>query len=518
MKLRNALVASAHTLASKAGASVLRKGGNAIDAAVATSLMLGVVEPAFSGIGGGGFALIHLASGETTALDYRETAPAKSTADMFQRAAADANSVGPLAVATPGLLAGHALLLEQFGTMKFKEVALPAINAAKSGVSSPSLSHRILQENRTGALDKLKRFPDSARLLGANGRATQFSTLPLLSKTLSRLAKDGPEGFYSGNLPEEVSTFLRRLGGILSEDDFARYAPKARRPVEGEARGFRVVSMPPPSAGGTLLIYGLEILAELSGRIHAATEAERLLVVRDVLRSMLAEKSSFGDPEFIGATDQIVSKSAVRRKAEELLFSTNRPGNAGAADGPGSTSHFCVVDSSGNVVSATETIECYFGSGVTIPSLGVIMNDEMHDFDAAPGRPNSVAPGKRPVSSMSPTIILKDGSPFLVVGGAGSERIISSIFQVTTNILDGMMGLEEALAKPRIHPTAEGLMLEGGFDEGTVRELGRLAGDVHVRDNLDPYFGGVQAILINQDKRVATGGADPRRFGAADSV
>ncbi|MDV3278663.1 MAG: gamma-glutamyltransferase [Nitrososphaerales archaeon] len=518
-RLHNAVVTSAHPLASEAGASILRMGGNAVDAAVATSLMLGVVEPAFSGIGGGGFALIHLASGETTALDYRETAPAKSSADMFQRIAADANSVGPLAVATPGTLSGHALLLEQFGTMKFRDVARPAIVAAKSGVSVSSLSQRILKENRTGALDKLKRFTESARVFGVDGRSARFSKLPLLSKTLSKLAKDGPEGFYGGTTSKEISTFVGSLGGILSEDDFGRYAPKVRRPVEGEARGFRIVSMPPPSAGGTLLIYGLEILAELGNRARASTKAGMFRAVIDILRSMLDEKPSFGDPEFVdAATSQILSKSYVQKKAEEIWSGTNPTGGNRSSDGPGSTSHFCVIDSAGNVVSATETIECYFGSGVTVPGLGVLLNDEMHDFDTVPGRPNSVAAGKRPVSSMSPTIVFKDGSPFLVIGGAGSERIISSIFQVTTNVLDGGMALGRALAAPRIHPTAGGLMVEGGFDETTVSELRGLVGDVQVMGNLELYFGGVQAVLIDQDKRMATGGADPRRFGAAVSA
>ena len=481
--------------------------------------MLGAVEPAFSGIGGGGFALVHLSSGETTALDYRETAPGHSSADMFVRNPPDANSVGALAIATPGALAGHARLLDEFGTMRFAQVAQYAIDAAKTGVPANSSSRTILQENRMRTLDKVKRFPDSARLLGVDRGTALLGKLPSFSESLTKLAMAGPESFYKGDFPAAISEPVRRLGGILSEDDFWMYAPKTRTPVEGEVRGLGVLSMPPPSAGGTLLIQGLMIMEELEGRRHSATQAEKSSLVASVLTSILEQRRDFGDPDFVDVNpDRVLSGPAIQNLADKIRFGREGMGKSSIPAGSGSTSHFCVVDRAGNVVSTTETIECYFGSGVVSPDVGIILNDEMHDFETTPGKPNSVAPRKRPASSMSPTILLDEGSPFIVLGGAGSQRIISSIFQVITNVLDRKMGLAEALAYPRLHPTSEGLMVEGGFDEAAIPELTRLSGSIKRTDRLDLFFGGVQAAMVDKRKKKVTGCADPRRLGAAVSV
>jgi gamma-glutamyltranspeptidase/glutathione hydrolase len=516
-KFANGVVVSAHSLASEAGASILRRGGNAIDAAVATSLMLGVVEPAFSGIGGGGFSLVHLASGETTALDYRETAPGRSKPDMFEQGS-DANSIGPLAVATPGAVAGHARLLEEFGTMRFEQVAQPAINTAKSGGAVRNASQSVLKENRIGSLDKVRRFPDSIRLLGAEGGTEALMKLPSLSATLSTLGKRGPESFYAEEIPETISGFLQGMGGILSVEDFQRYAPRARKPVEGELQGLKMFSMPPPSAGGTLMIQGLRALEEL----HASTrltDAERFDVIARILRLLLEEKADFGDPEFVSvATNQMLSEKSVRELVDRVSSATTPGRGWQSGVGPGSTSHFCVADRNGNLVSVTETIECYFGSGVAVPDLGIILNDEMHDFDVAPGKPNSVAPGKRPASSMSPTILLKDDSPYIALGGAGSDRIISSIFQVLSNVLDRKMDLAAALAAPRLHPVGGLLRLESGFDAAAIGELKRRSWNVNSISGTDIFFGGVQAIMVDQEKRIVRGCADPRRLGAAASV
>ena len=279
-----------------------------------------------------------------------------------------------------------------------------------------------------------------------------------------------------------------------------------------------VLSMPPPSAGGTLLIQGLRILEDLERRADVLTEAERTSLTASVLESILEERPDFGDPDFVSvATNEMLSDSLVQRMAERI--SSGIGSERGSTPvGAGSTSHFCVVDRAGNAVSATETIECYFGSGVVLPGLGITMNDEMHDFETTPGRPNSVAPHKRPASSMTPTIVLDDGSPSMVIGGAGSQRIISSIFQVMTNVLDRRMSLADALVAPRLHPSDEGLMLEGGFDAAVVPELKRLFGRIRPRGKLDLFFGGVQAIVVDQGKKTTMGCADPRRLGAAVSA
>lgn len=493
---------SAHTLASEAGASVLRKGGNAVDAAVATSLMLGVVEPAFSGIGGGGFALLRMNDGRSLALDYRETAPLASTPGMFSDGS-DKNRIGPLAIATPGLLAGHLKLLEDYGTMNFADLAAPAIEVAKSGIKSVTLSQQMLKDRASFPSKKINRFRWSSRIYDGK---TKF---PLLAKTLDRLTIDGPSEFYRGHIPETFSRYVKEIGGILTEEDFERYAPKERKPVTGEYMGYDLLSMPPPSAGGALLIHGLQAAEELSTqwREHLPLSTVALL------RVMLREKGKFGDPEFVETpVASLVSRRAAKKAAESIGFRDGRLHLKSRHD-TGSTSHFSVVDRKGNVVAATETIECYYGSGVTIPGLGIVANDEMHDFDVTPGRPNSVAPMKRPASSMTPTIVLKGDVPFLVLGGAGSERIISSAFQTVRNIVEGGMSLARAVASPRVHFAGDRVEIEGGNPKGVVSELSNAGFSVHLRPRRDAYFGGVHAIMIEGSGEVS-GAADPRRKGA----
>lgn len=507
MKIRNGMVVSAHRRASEVGAAVLRKGGNAFDAAVATSLMLGVVEPAFSGIGGGGFALMHTAAGEDLALDYREVAPLDALSTMFSEGS-DSNRVGALAVATPGLLAGHAKLLEEHGTMEFADLARPAIDAAMSE-KSESLSWAMLEGSKSPATEKLARFESSANVfIGKN-------SLPLLGETLSLLSREGPGSFYEGQIPERVANHLKSLGGILSAEDFRRYVPKMRTPVSGEHSGYRLMSMPPPSAGGALIVKGLRILEEVGGVKVSPVEPDGVKVTAAVLKSMLSEKWKFGDPDFADVPlAAMLSGDSVRRAAEEVRSASSGP-PLDFLPGPGSTSHFCVLDKQGNAVAATETIECFYGSGVTVPGLGMVLNDEMHDFDVFPGKPNSVEPLKRPASSMSPTIALKDGEPSLILGGAGSERIISSVFQVASKVIDGKMPLPYAISEPRVHPVGGRLMVEGGLGDATLESLKKWGVPLEERPKHDLFFGGVQAIAVDVASGKVTGSADPRRQGAA---
>ena len=499
---------SAHRLASEAGVEVLRRGGNAFDAAVATSLMLGVVEPAFSGIGGGGFALLHTASGDDLALDYRETAPLEATASMFHEGS-DSNRFGPLAVATPGLLAGHSKILESYGTMKFRDLARAAIETAESGFAAKSVSRDLVTDGNPEVMRKFSRFKTTSEVfLGKPG-------FPLLAKTLRDVAESGPQVFYHGAIPSEIAGHLREMEGILSEEDFQRYAPKERKPVRGSYRGHDVISMPPPSAGGALLIHGLGALEELGG--IPVIEAISVDLLTDLIDSMLKDKARFGDPDFVEVPlAALNSKEAIKQTAKEIL--ARRPGALGSPTHDiGSTTHYCVVDREGNAVSATETVECYYGSGVTVPGLGVLLNDEMHDFDTVSGKPNSVAPLKRPASSMSPTILLKDGVPSLILGASGAERIISSIFQVITNVFEREMGLAEALTAPRLHPLREGLMLEPGLSNSDIRMLKSYGRVPKVGERPGLFFGGVQAIVVDQARGTVIGAADPRRRGEAVS-
>jgi len=499
---------SAHRLASEAGVDVLRRGGNAFDAAVATSLMLGVVEPAFSGIGGGGFALLHTSFGDDLALDYRETAPRKATASMFSEGS-DTNRVGPLAVATPGLLAGHSKILEMYGTMNFRDLARAAIETAETGFAARSVSRDLIAEGNVDVMRKISRFKATSEVF--LGR----TSLPLLAKTLRNVAESGPGEFYHGTIPSRIANHLREMEGILSEEDFERYAPRERKPVRGSYRGHDVVSMPPPSAGGALLIHGLGVVEELGGVPRG--EAARVDFIAALIESILKDKARFGDPDFVEVPlPGMISKDAIKKTAKEMLAPRPRGARTPSHD-VGSTTHFCVIDRAGNAVAATETVECYYGSGVTVPGLGVLLNDEMHDFDAVSGRANSVAPLKRPASSMSPTMLLKDGVPSLILGASGSERIISSVFQVITNVFERRIGLAEALAAPRLHPLREGLMLEPGLPDPDIRMLESLGWAPKVGERPGLFFGGVQAIAVDQERGSVIGAADPRRRGEAVS-
>lgn len=501
VKHSQGMVVSAHPMASKAGAAVLRKGGNAVDAAIATSLMLGVVEPAFSGIGGGGFALIRMHTGEISAIDYRETAPAGSTPDMFTEGS-DTNRVGPLAIATPGLLAGTSTLLDRYGTMKFADLAAPAAAAARDGLGSGSLSREMLRDKNSTPYKKIKRFQTSSEVFFGKKR------FPLLARMLEHLRLKGPAEFYHGSISESVARYLKGEGGQLTHEDLAVYAPKTRKPVRGKYKGLEVISMPPPSAGGTLLIHGLEVAEGLGQKKGDQLISNNIAL----MRLMLSEKWRFGDPDFVEVpAGSFLTDTAEEASAGKLLGASQyRPPRD-----TGSTSHFSVVDKKGNVVAATETIECYYGSGVTIPGLGLIMNDEMHDFDVVPGRPNSVAPLKRPVSSMVPTIILKDDQPFLVLGSAGSERIITSVFQTVRNVVEGGMSLAKAVASPRVHPAGDVLEIEGGMGASAISMMERAGNKTHLRSRRDAYFGGVHAIMIDPDSGKISGAADPRRRGVA---
>jgi gamma-glutamyltranspeptidase/glutathione hydrolase len=513
-------VSSAHKVASAAGASILRKGGNAIDAAVATSLMLGVVEPAFSGIGGGGFALIRLASGETGAVDYRETAPVAAAPDMYLRSSrSDANRIGELSIATPGILAGQTYMLDKYGSMKFSQVAEPAIREAKFGSMPDSMSSRILVENREGSLEKIRRFEASERLfVRPDGSTRRSFKLPGLSKILTRTAEEGISLFYGGKIAEIISKYIRGLGGILSTTDLEHYSPKLRKPIEGSYRGLSLLSMPPPSGGGVAIIECLNILEGFDSNMIGADNVAKLILLIRALNECLSDRRRIGDPDFVqNDLNHFLSKKYALRQSAKLQSGAIR-GTPKDRKLQGSTSHFSIIDSRGNIVSATETVECYFGSGVVIPDLDLIMNDEMHDFDPVRGGPNSVAPRKRPRSSMSPTIVCEDNRPLLVLGGAGSERIISSQVQVIVNVVDGKMPLREALAQPRLHPTSKGIAIEGGFDGATVRGLKKKFARVVVKPSLDLFFGGVNALYLDEASGAVVGAADPRRLGSTRKV
>ena len=523
------MVAAAHPLAAKAGRDVLKAGGNAVDAAIAASLTLAVVAPAFSGLGGGGFMLIHQTkTGKSVALDYRETAPEAARADMYQidkdgNVENDANSIGHLAIAVPGQVRGYAIALERWGTMPIKSLAKSAVRYASHGYPLSKTIGKIFRENRDHARDKIQRFPALGRVFGRGAvpRTGQRIRMADLASSLGKFAVEGSDLFYSGPVARMIVTHVAEGGGILTLEDLAGYEARIREPVVGDYRGFEIVSMPPPSSGGITLIEVLNILEtfRLSSFKHNAKDF--IHIVAEAVKLGYADRGRYiGDPDFVNVpTERLVTKGFA--EARRKLISPYRvnldvlPGVIDPYEG-GSTTHFTVADKDGNVVAATESIECCFGSGVMVPGAGIIMNDQMHDFDPVPGSINSIQARKRPLSSMAPTIVLKDSRPLLCLGSAAGPRIITAILQVLLNVLDFGMPVHEAVAAPRFHCQGSALSLEGGVPAKTQAGLVELGHVIERKRKLDLFFGGVQAIHIH--KREMTGMADPRRDGTAMGI
>lgn len=522
-QFKSGIVVSAHPLATRIGVSILRKGGNAVDASVAASLGLGVGAPAFSGIGGGGFALIWLAREEKALfVDYRERAPHAAKMDMFRvtssgKVVQNENSVGYKAVAVPGAIAGHSLMLEKYGRMKFGEVITPAISHAREGVQvTKALAYAWKQ-----SASKLKRFKPSSAIYLKKGRPYREGDgiiLRDLAKTYSAIARDGPSEFYGGSIGRQITREMESHEGLLSQDDLERYQPTIREPVHGSYKNLEVISAPPPSSGGSIIIQTLNMLENYPIKSYGHNSVQALRTIAETLaRGYTNCRAHVCDPDFSRAP----MKALISKEFAKTLTSTIRAGNASLPLRPvdfssmptSSTSHLVVVDSEHNVVSMTESIECYFGSGLVVPDTGILLNDTMHDFDTNSNQPNSVAPWKIPMSSMSPSIILKDGRPFMVVGGAGATRIVSSTLQVILNVLEFGMNPKDALASPRMHINKNQVELEGTVPRECATSLRKMGYRVAVKD-ADLYFGGVQVAMLRASNALE-GAADPRRDGTA---
>lgn len=518
-----AMVVSSHPLASTAGREILKKGGNAVDAAVATALTLGVVSPAFSGIGGGGFMLIRQnESGKNLVIDYRETAPMNSTPDMFHLdrdglVINNENSIGFRAIGTPATLAGLSFAIERFGTKSFSEVSREAIRFAREGFAVNNFLFRAIQ-TRT-SLTKFERFSDarSLMILGRNestareGDMISFPKLANLIDTASKNVRD----FFLTDFSDEVSSFVSSKGGQISTDDFKRYEPKLRPALIQRCGEYDVVSIPPPSSGGICLIQLLKMLQETQDlrKSLSRNSAKYIDTLGKCLELVYEDrKETIADPDFVDVdSKKLVSDSYVASlKNKNCTSDSNLSSNSSSQ-----TSHLSVVDFQGNIVALTESLECYFGSGVVISKFDLFLNDTMHDFDPDSDSINSVRALKRPRSSMSPTILLKDERPFLVLGSAGGPRIISSVLQAILNVSEYEMDIGEAVQSPRIHyegGKTKTLYCETGISDKTKLELKSLGYNV---DDSEPdyFFGGVNAIQLREGK--VFGAADQRRNGLA---
>ena len=519
------MVSSASRYASEACVEVLKAGGNAVDAAVATALALSVAAPAFSGVGGGGFMLVHLAATrESHIVDYRETAPKLATPDMF-RVGADGNvegsenMMGYKAPGVPGSLAAMALALERFGTMPLSEVLKPAIRYAREGfVVGPFLGW-VMDDNVDRAVDKFRGNAAAGKAMLKPDGSTYAVGETLILKdqgdTLDRVSRNGIGEFYEGFVAESLDRDMAANGGLLRKDDLREYRPQMRVPLGGSFKDIQLVTACPPSSGGIALIQLLRILEDQDLKSKGHNSAETIDLMAKVLASVYAERRHVADPGFESIpTDDLISDQKIRSLASASLEG-KPPGGSSPSD-RSQTSHLSVLDGAGNAVAATESLECFFGSGVMIPGTGVFLNDTMHDFDPVPGGINSVQPGKRPMSSMSPTIFLKDGRPLLVIGSAAGPRIITAVLQVVLNVLEHGMDIQAAIEAPRFHHQGGGdrmIMMESRISAGVRADLEGRGYRVDVLEDFTYAFGGVHAVLA--DDGVLKGGADPRRDGVA---
>ncbi|MCR9248401.1 MAG: gamma-glutamyltransferase [bacterium] len=466
---RAGAIVSAEPRATQAGMRILRAGGNAVDAAVAVALALAVTHPQAGNLGGGGFMLIRMTDGRTAALDFREKAPLSATADMYLRpdGTVDSDKIkwGATAAGVPGSPAGLLLALQKYGTSTLKAVARPAIRLAREGFPVDHFLAGSLASKRR----LFERFESTKKVFfraGAPLRQGDLLVQEDLAGTLERFVEGGLDGFYGGRTAELITAEMERGGGFVTRRDLAAYAVRERKVLRGEFRGHEVLSMPPPSSGGVAVLQMLNLLKpyDLAAMGYGGSDSIHLLT--EVMRRAFADRSRWlGDPDFYEVP---LAGLVSAEYAEELgkgidlkRMSEVAPGRPPGAKGSDDTTHFSVIDKDGNVVSCTTTINSTFGAAVVVDGAGFFLNNEMDDFSAKPGVPNQfglvggeankIVPQKRMLSSMTPTIVLRDGKVRLVLGAPGGSRIITSVFQVLVNVVEHGMRLDHAVRAPRVH-------------------------------------------------------------------
>jgi len=467
---RNGMVVTSQHLASEVGVDILKQGGNAVDAAVAVGYALAVTNPCCGNIGGGGFATIRLADGRAVFLNFREKAPLAATATMFVDAKGevvpDLSLKGYLAVAVPGTVKGLDMLLTEYGTMKRDRVMAPAIRLAEDGFILTEGDADIL----TAAAKALAGEPNVAAIFlnsGAPWKAGDRLIQKDLARTLRLIAQEGPDAFYKGNIARDIVAASAANGGILSMRDFADYRAVETEPVRCSYRSLEVISAPPPSSGGTTVCAILNIIEGYPLHDMGFQSARAVHLMAEAMRHAFVDRNFLlGDPDFVtNALELLLSESyaaAIRQKIDPTRATPSSEVRPGIAPHEGSeTTHYSIVDSAGNAIAVTYTINALFGAKVIAGSTGFFLNDEMDDFTIKPGAANlfdlvqgtrnAIAPGKRPLSSMSPTIVVKNGKTFMVLGSPGGSRIISIVVQAIVNVVDYGMTIQEAVNAPRIH-------------------------------------------------------------------
>lgn len=528
------MVASSNGIASGVGLDVLKHGGNAVDAAVAVALALAVTHPSAGNLGGGGFMLIRMADGRASAVDYRETAPEKASHDMYLgtdgKLVPQLSTVGYLASGVPGTVSGLSLALSMFGKMHWREVVEPARKIAADGFP---VSYSLAASLRTSR--SIRAFPEGKRIFQRDGRFYEEGEIlkqPELAATLQRLESDGPREFYEGRTAQLIASDMHEHGGIIGLDDLKNYRAVTREPLKGTYRGYDIVSMPPPSSGGIALVEMLNILERfpLASMGFQSSEKDHLLI--EAMRRAFADRAEFlGDTDFVKVpVAALIAKQYAEGLAKTIDATNAMPSSAIGHGEPTreerqQTTHFTVVDADGNAVVNTYTLNGSFGNGVVVRGAGFFMNNEMDDFAAKPGTPNmygllqgeanSVAPHKRPLSAMTPTLVVKDQKLVLAVGSPGGPTIINTVLQVILNVFDDHMNIQQAVNAPRLHHQwmPDIVYFEPFGISADVRRA--LENRGHRFAEQPGYMGDAEAVMIDPQTGLRWGASDPRNPDAA---
>ncbi|WP_446377943.1 gamma-glutamyltransferase [Coleofasciculus sp. D1-CHI-01] len=529
----NGMVSSQERYATEAGLAVLKEGGNAIDAAVTMGFTMAVTLPSAGNIGGGGFMLVHLADeNQTIAIDYREKAPQAATRDMFLDETGDVDPEKSrhsyLAVGVPGTVAGLTMALEKYGTISLARALQPAIELAENGFPVSEYLHRSL----VAVKERMQAYPASLAIFyKPGGEPYQIGETLMqrdLAQSLRLIAREGSKAFYHGAIADAIVTEMAANDGLISKADLAEYQPVIREPIRGTYRGYEIYSMPPPSSGGIHLVQLLNILEAFPLSELGQNTAQTIHLMTESMKLAYADRSKYlGDTDFVSVPiSGLISKSYAEQLRRNINLTQATPSQEIAPGNPNpfiesnNTTHYSVIDNQGNAVANTYTLNFSYGSKITVPGTGILLNNEMNDFSAKPGVPNAfgliggefnaIEPEKRMLSSMTPTIVLKDEQPFLVTGSPGGSRIITTVLQVILNVIDHDMNIAKATNAVRVHHQwlPDQLMVEQGLNGDTSRLLEEKGHQITVTNTM----GSTQSIMLVD--QTLNGASDPRRPGA----
>lgn len=523
---KHGMVSSVNVLATQVGVEILKKGGNAVDAAVAVGYVLAVTYPQAGNIGGGGFMLLRTKEGTVTAIDFREMAPAKASRDMFLDEQGNVDNkrslISHLASGVPGTVAGFSLANEKYGTRPLAELIQPALTYAKEGfIVDEALADALNVYGR----EVLFKHPASRKIFfkadGAPWQKGERLVQANLANSLEAIAKQGEKAFYQGKIAEQIVAEMAQNGGLITRKDLADYKTLERQPISSSYKGYEIFSMPAPSSGGIHIIQILNILENFNLQAMGQNSAEAIHLMVEAMKYAYADRSEYlGDPDFTKVpTQALVSKAYAKQLAAQINPNKTRPsteikpGNLAPYESD-QTTHYSVVDAEGNAVAVTYTLNTNFGSGIVAGDSGILLNNQMDDFSAKPGIPNvygliggeanAVQPFKRPLSSMSPTIVTQNGKVVLVTGSPGGSRIITTVLQILLNTLEFKMNIAEASNAPRIHHQwfPDQIRIEKGISMDTIRLLEKKGHKITVQ----PTMGSTQSVVVT----------DAGLFGAAD--